>query len=46
MKGMKLTSKEGDEYDDETKYRHIVGSLIYLTTTKPYISFEGHRCVT
>jgi hypothetical protein len=52
-----LTSKEGNEFEDATKYR-IVGSLIYLTTTKPNILFavgiissfvqkpcEGHWCV-
>jgi hypothetical protein len=36
---LKLTSKEGNEFKDATKYRHIVGSLIYLTTTRPDISF-------
>jgi hypothetical protein len=36
---LKLTSKEGNEIEDATKYRHLVGSLIYLTTTKPNISF-------
>jgi hypothetical protein len=36
---MKLTSNQGNEFEDETKYRHIVGSLIYLTTTIPNISF-------
>jgi hypothetical protein len=36
---LKLTSKEGNEFEDATKYRHIVGSLIYITTTRPNISF-------
>jgi len=35
----KLTSKEGNEFDDATKYRQLIGSLIYLTTTRPNISF-------
>jgi hypothetical protein len=35
----KLTSKEGNEFEDATKYRQLVGSLIYLTTTRPNISF-------
>jgi hypothetical protein len=35
----KLTSKEGNEFEDATKYRRLVGSLIYLITTIPYISF-------
>jgi hypothetical protein len=36
---LKLTSKEGNEFEDATKYRQLVGSLIYLTTTRPNISF-------
>jgi hypothetical protein len=35
---LKLTSKQGNEFEDETKYRQLVWSLIYLTTTRPYIS--------
>jgi hypothetical protein len=37
---MKITSKEGNEFEDAAKYRQLVGSLIYLTTTRPNISFE------
>jgi hypothetical protein len=36
---LKLTSKEGNEFEDATKYRQLVGILIYLTTTRPDISF-------
>lgn len=36
-KKLKLTSKEGNEFDDATKYRQLVGSLIYLTPTGPNI---------
>jgi hypothetical protein len=36
---LKLTSKEGNDFEDATKYKQLVGSLIYLTTTKPNISF-------
>jgi len=36
---LKLTSKEGNEFEDATKYRQLVGSLIYLITTRPNISF-------
>eukprot|EP00253_Pinus_taeda_P022157 PITA_22157 len=36
---LKLTSIEGKELEDATKYRQLVGSLIYLTTTRPDISF-------
>jgi hypothetical protein len=31
--------KRREEFEDATKYRQLVGSLIYLTTTKPNISF-------
>ncbi len=36
---LKLTSIEGNEFEDATKYRQLVGSLNYLTTTRPNISF-------
>jgi hypothetical protein len=36
---LKLTSKEGNEFDYATKYRQLVRSLIYITTSKPKISF-------
>jgi hypothetical protein len=36
---LKLTLKEGNEFEDATKYRQLDGSLIYITTTRPYISF-------
>jgi len=36
---LKLTSIEGKEFEDATKYKQLVGSLNYLTTTKPDISF-------
>eukprot|EP00253_Pinus_taeda_P026077 PITA_26077 len=36
---LKLTSIEGKEFEDATKYRQLVGSLNYLTTTKPDILF-------
>eukprot|EP00253_Pinus_taeda_P032080 PITA_32080 len=36
---LKLTSIEGKEFEDATKYRQLVGSLIYLTTIRPDISF-------
>ena len=38
---LKLTSSEGQEFEDETKYQQLVGSLIYLTTTIPDISYVG-----
>eukprot|EP00253_Pinus_taeda_P036039 PITA_36039 len=36
---LKLTSIEGKEFEDATQYRHLVGSLNYLTNTRPDISF-------
>ena len=36
---LKLTSVEGKEFEDATKYRQLVGSLNYLTTTRLDISF-------
>ena len=36
---LKLTSIEGKEFEDATKYRQLVGSLIYLNTTRLDISF-------
>eukprot|EP00253_Pinus_taeda_P012784 PITA_12784 len=36
---LKLKSIEGKEFEDVTKYRQLVGSLNYLTTTRPEISF-------
>eukprot|EP00253_Pinus_taeda_P030721 PITA_30721 len=36
---LNLTSVEGKEFEDATKYRQLVGSLNYLTTTRPDISF-------
>eukprot|EP00253_Pinus_taeda_P036101 PITA_36101 len=36
---LKLTSIEEKEFEDATKYKQLVGSLHYLTTTRPDISF-------
>eukprot|EP00253_Pinus_taeda_P034037 PITA_34037 len=36
---LKLTFIEGKKFEDATKYRQCVGSLNYLTTTRPDISF-------
>jgi len=38
---LKLTSIEGKEFQDAAKYRQLVGSLNYLNTTRPDISFES-----
>ena len=36
---LNLTSNEGSAFEDPTKYKQLVGSLIYLTTTRPDITF-------
>ena len=36
---LKLTSKEGKSFEDPTKYRKFVGSLIYFSITRPGITF-------
>jgi len=36
---LKLKSIEGNAFEDATKYRQLVGSLIYLTITRPDISY-------
>eukprot|EP00253_Pinus_taeda_P019453 PITA_19453 len=36
---LKLTSIEGKEFEDATKYKQLVGILNYLTITRPDISF-------
>ena len=37
---LKLLVDESSELDDVTQYRHIIGSLMYLTTTGPDICFS------
>ena len=36
---LKLTSHEGNVFEDPTKYMQLVGSLIYLIVTRPGITF-------
>jgi len=36
---VKLSVDEGDFVEDTTMYIYIVGSLIYMTTTRPYSSY-------
>ncbi|XP_057872662.2 secreted RxLR effector protein 161-like [Cryptomeria japonica] len=36
---LKLSSNEGAAFEDPTKYRQLAGSLIYVTTTRPDITF-------
>eukprot|EP00253_Pinus_taeda_P020165 PITA_20165 len=37
---LKLTSIEGKEFEDATKYKRLVGSINYIATTRPDISFD------
>jgi len=36
---VKLSADEGDLVEDTIMYIRIVGSLIYMTITRPYLSF-------
>ncbi len=36
---VKLSADEGDLVEDTTMYRRIVGSLIHMTITSPYLSY-------
>ena len=37
---LKLSKFEGGELVNSTKYRQLVGSLIYLTNTRPILSYS------
>ena len=37
--GLKLQKDEGESFNDVKEYRRIVGSLLYLTITRPNITF-------
>jgi hypothetical protein len=40
---VKYKKDKGDLLDDPTLYKSLVGSLIYLTTTRPDISYVVHQ---
>ncbi|GKV42667.1 hypothetical protein SLEP1_g50045 [Rubroshorea leprosula] len=39
---VKLTPMDGSPFSDLTHYRQLVGSLVYLTTTRPDIAYAVH----
>mgnify|MGYP005979871687 CR=1 FL=1 len=39
---VKLQPTDGDPLSDPTRYRHLVGSLVYLAVTRPDISYPVH----
>jgi hypothetical protein len=36
---VKLSVDEGDLVEDTTMYKYIIGSLIYIAITRPYLSY-------
>ena len=42
---VKYMKDQGDLLDEPTLYRRLVGSLIYLTTTRPNISYVVHQVI-
>jgi hypothetical protein len=39
---VRLTPTDSESLEDPTRYRHIIGSLIYLSVTRPDISYYVH----
>uniref|UniRef100_A0ACD5VKK9 Uncharacterized protein n=1 Tax=Avena sativa TaxID=4498 RepID=A0ACD5VKK9_AVESA len=39
---VQLRASDGDPFSDPTRYRHLVGSLVYLAVTRPDISYPVH----
>lgn len=39
---LNLSSENGDLYSDPSQYRRLIGRLIYLTITRPEITYSLH----
>ena len=40
---LKLSHEDGDLIDDPTRYRRLIGKLLYLTITRPDLSYSINR---
>ena len=40
---VKLSKYEGEEFKDPRAYRRLIGKVLYLTITRPNITYDVHR---